>query len=219
MTRATLCTLAASAALAAALGGAPAARANAFQEIFADYKADNLISACAHSEEALRDARGQIPNDIEQYAPDFPAALDAALEARARGACDKPAPKPAAAPAPAPAPPPAPPARKPAPARTVVAPPPEPPATSRPLVAPVDTGAIPAAAARTGGGAAGAPAPVLLLAALGGLLALAAAAAGLVRWRGWDPAWLASARHAWSEAGWRAGATWAEFADWVRLGR
>ena len=37
----------------------------------------------------LRAAKGKIPNDIEQYAPDFPDALDEALEARARTSCPK----------------------------------------------------------------------------------------------------------------------------------
>jgi hypothetical protein len=41
----------------------------------------------------------------------------------------------------------------------------------------------------------------------------------LVRWRSWDPAWLRSARHACSEASWRVGNSWSEFADWVRIGR
>jgi hypothetical protein len=52
------------------------------------------------------------------------------------------------------------------------------------------------------------------------LLALAALAlAGAVRVLAWEPAWLLRARHASAEAGWRAGNTWSEFSDWVRLGR
>lgn len=37
--------------------------------------------------------------------------------------------------------------------------------------------------------------------------------------RGWDPAWVARARHAWGEAGFRTTSTWSEFTDWLRLGR
>src|SRR3989442_8258695 len=90
--------------------GAPAAWAGGgFDSVFADYTKDGHIDPCKHSAAELRRARADIPPDIEQYAPDFPEALDAALEARAGGRCDKKA-KPAPAPAAAPAPP-APPAR------------------------------------------------------------------------------------------------------------
>jgi hypothetical protein len=41
----------------------------------------------------------------------------------------------------------------------------------------------------------------------------------LARWQAWDPPWLARWRHATGEAGWRAGNAWAEFTDWLRLGR
>src|SRR4051794_37185768 len=63
--------------------------ADAFDDVFADYQKDGKIDACKHSDKALRDARRQIPNDIEQYAPDFPDALDEAREKRARGECAK----------------------------------------------------------------------------------------------------------------------------------
>ncbi len=52
-------------------------------------------------------------------------------------------------------------------------------------------------------------AAVLLLACLGWALA---------RRRAFEPHWMLSLRHAMAEAGFRASATWAEFADWVRLG-
>ena len=39
------------------------------------------------------------------------------------------------------------------------------------------------------------------------------------RWWAWEPHWLARWRHATAEAGWRASAAWAEFTDWLRLGR
>src|SRR5438094_499055 len=71
--------------LAAALlvFGAPAAWAGGgFDSVFADYTKDGHIDPCKHSAADLRRARADIPPDIEQYAPDFPEALDAALEAR-----------------------------------------------------------------------------------------------------------------------------------------
>lgn len=50
------------------------------------------------------------------------------------------------------------------------------------------------------------------------LLILACIAWALARRRAFEPHWLLSLRHAMAEAGFRASATWAEFADWVRLG-
>src|SRR3954453_4107667 len=124
---------------------APAAWAKgSFDSVFADYTKDGKIDPCKHSASDLQKARADIPPDIEQYAPDFPDALDAAIEARARGACAK-KPKPAAAP-PA-APPvtttPAPPPRggaapgKPTPPPAPAAPP-APQATAAPAGAPTD---------------------------------------------------------------------------------
>src|SRR5439155_26265651 len=123
--------------------GAPAAWAGGgFNSVFADYTKVGHIDPCKHSAAELRRARADIPPDIEQYAPDFPEALDAALEARAGGRCDKKA-KPAAAPTPAPAPAaPAPPASgtgggAPAPAApAAAAAPPAPKATAAPAGAP-----------------------------------------------------------------------------------
>jgi hypothetical protein len=59
----------------------------------------------------------------------------------------------------------------------------------------------------------------IALAAVAALLALAATAWGIARRRAYEPRWLASLRHTMAEAGFRASATWAEFTDWVRLGR
>ena len=41
----------------------------------------------------------------------------------------------------------------------------------------------------------------------------------VARWWAWEPRWLVRWRHAGAEAGWRASGSWAEFMDWVRLGR
>jgi hypothetical protein len=56
---------------------------------------------------------------------------------------------------------------------------------------------------------------VVLGALVVGLLALWA----IARWWAWEPRWLVRWRHATAEAGWRASAAWAEFTDWLRLGR
>jgi hypothetical protein len=61
--------------------------------------------------------------------------------------------------------------------------------------------------------------PVLFLAVLGALLLAAALAIAAARWWAYDPPWLARSRHATAEAGWRTSAAWAEFRDWLRIGR
>src|SRR5262245_39839181 len=90
MARRTTVALAAACGLALSLLPASAALAgSAFDGVLKDYQKDGQIDPCAHSEKTLRDAQSQIPNDIEQYAPDFPTALKAALRSRAAGQCDK----------------------------------------------------------------------------------------------------------------------------------
>jgi hypothetical protein len=62
-------------------------------------------------------------------------------------------------------------------------------------------------------------AAVLLLLLVGALVLLALILWAIARWQAYDPPWLARWRHATGEAGWRAGNAWAEFTDWLRLGR
>ena len=54
---------------------------------------------------------------------------------------------------------------------------------------------------------------------LGALLLFVLIVRLLWRWRGWDPRWLRRWRHANAEAGWRLSLGWAEFRDFLRLGR
>jgi hypothetical protein len=62
--------------------------------------------------------------------------------------------------------------------------------------------------------------PLLVaLIALGALVLGALLLWGWARMRGWDPAWAGRLRHSWGEAGFRTTSTWAEFTDWLRLGR
>jgi hypothetical protein len=56
-------------------------------------------------------------------------------------------------------------------------------------------------------------------AAAAALIALACLLWGLARWLAFEPRWTLSLRHALAEAGVRLSATWAEFGDWLRLGR
>ena len=52
-----------------------------------------------------------------------------------------------------------------------------------------------------------------------GLLILGCIAWAIIRQRAVEPHWTISLRHAFSEAGFRVSATWAEFTDWVKIGR
>jgi hypothetical protein len=68
----------------------------------------------------------------------------------------------------------------------------------------------------TGGGLSGA---AIAAAAIGGLAAALCLAWGVSRMLTLEPRWTLSLRHSMAEAGFRASATWAEFGDWMRLGR
>ena len=59
----------------------------------------------------------------------------------------------------------------------------------------------------------------IVLVAIAVLLLLACAAWAFARSRAYEPHWLLSLHYAMAEAGFRTSATWAEFTDWVRLGR
>ena len=89
------------------------------------------------------------------------------------------------------------------------------------LLAPCATLVVPAVAVAQGASAGGGRDTAAIVLALGvgalvlGLLVLWA----LAWWRAWDPPCLQRWRHATAEAGWRAGHAWAEFTDWLRLGR
>jgi hypothetical protein len=190
-----------------------------FDDVFADYQKDGKIDACEHSPEELQKAKADIPNDIEQYAPDFPAALDAAMEERARG-CDGETPADTGAAAPGTTTPsggtaaPTPGATTPNPAGQA----PAPPGTAQPSGAASD-GAIANAAGRDDDSGSDFPPALLALAILGGLLALAALLWGLFRFFAWEPRWLLGARHSVAEAGWRTSGAWADFTDWLRSRR
>jgi hypothetical protein len=217
-------------ALAIPFIAAPVASADSFTKIFLEYQRTGRVDGCKYSAKELAEAQREVPNDIEQYAPDFPAALEAAAEQRASGQCSKShstaAPPVAATPTPPPTPPtstggthtvrPAAPVA-PTPTPNAAAPQPTPDPTIAPAAA--DQAIQTAARDARDGGASGTPAPIVVLAIVGGLLALIAAGWGAARWWAWEPRWLARARHAGAEAGWRADSLWGEFGDWVKLGR
>ncbi|MEO8689612.1 MAG: hypothetical protein ABI611_15540 [Solirubrobacteraceae bacterium] len=234
--------------LTALPAGAAAKFSREPQKVYDDYRSDAAIQPCDHTVATYRRTLEQITPADEEQTPAFRPAVEAALRERARGkrGClrqDSPTqpganggsaagganggsdttPSPPAQTAPAPAPAPAPPpasAAPPAPGGTA----PSVQATPTPTVAPappVANSAPPPATAPTLLNHPHHGTPTGLLIALG-LLALAAllvAFALLARRFGWADERLAGQRHAWGEATYRAGATWADFIDWIRLGR
>jgi hypothetical protein len=59
----------------------------------------------------------------------------------------------------------------------------------------------------------------IAIAVLAALIAVGCLVWGISRRRAFEPQWLLSLRHSMAEAGSHASSTWAEFTDWVRLGR
>ena len=59
----------------------------------------------------------------------------------------------------------------------------------------------------------------IAIAVLAALLILGCIVWAIARRRALEPHWMSSLRHSLAEAGFHASATWAEFADWVKLGR
>jgi cobalamin biosynthesis Mg chelatase CobN len=212
-------------ACAAALVMPAAALANAYDDTLKEYQSTGAVDGCKYTAAELSQAKDQTPANIKDVAPGYPAQLALAASKRAKG-CSK-AEEKASSAAGAPAgtdtgsgtgsg------ATTQAPAGTDTGATTQPPATTTVAPNAPQTAATPAPAPATTPAAAsssshrGARLALLVLAALVViLLALWAAA----RWWAWEPHWLVRWRHATAEAGWRASAAWAEFTDWLRLGR
>ncbi len=209
---------------AAVLAMPAAALANAYDDTLRDYRTTGAVDGCKYTAEQLAQAKAQTPKNIKDVAPGYPAQLDVAAAKRAKG-CTKAEEKAAstttsaagattgttgtgttatgAATQP--------------PATTTIAPNAT---TTAATPAPAPTPAPAAAATQTAPQSTsshkGARLALIVVAAL--LLMLLALWA-FARWWAWEPHWLARWRHATAEAGWRASAAWAEFTDWLRLGR
>jgi cobalamin biosynthesis Mg chelatase CobN len=209
---------------AAVLGMPAAAQANAFDDALKEYQKTGAVDGCKHTAAELAQAKAQTPKTIAQTAPGFPAQLAVAAAKRAKG-CSKQEEKAtstataaagattgattgatgtgttgtAATTQP--------------PATTTIAPDATP--TTAPAPAPAPAAATQTAPQSTSShnGAR------LALIVLGALLVMLLALWALARWWAWEPHWLVRWRHATAEAGWRASAAWAEFTDWLRLGR
>jgi hypothetical protein len=66
---------------------------------------------------------------------------------------------------------------------------------------------------------AGIPAPILAMAAIALAVGILLGVRALALAGGWEPRWTIRWRHAWGEAGYRVGASWADFLDWLRVRR
>lgn len=220
--------------IVALLAPASVAPAASFVDVYKDFQKDGAISPCNFSAKDLKKARDEITPDLEQYAPDFRAALELAIEQRGSGNCAKKAHDKVGAPAavvpptPGAGPPPGAGTKAPEAAQpgatptqsTPAAPTPQPEPPPSPAAAAADGAIQNAAKAEPASGRSdGLPVAVVGLGALAGFLALVALAWLIARALAWEPRWWPRARHACQEAGWRASGTWADFSDWVRLGR
>ena len=205
-----------------------AALANAYDDTLRDYRTTGAVNGCKYTAAQLAQAKTQMPKNIKDVAPGYPAQLAVAAAKRAKG-CTKAEEKaantttsaagattgttgtgttaPGAASTATATQPPA--TTTIAPNATTTA------ATPAPAPAPATT-AAPAPATQSTASHKGAR---LALIVVGALLVMLLALWAFARWWAWEPHWLARWRHATAEAGWRASAAWAEFTDWLRLGR
>jgi hypothetical protein len=206
---------------AATLAVVPVAGAD-FQSVYQDYQADGQIDECRHSAGSLDDARRQVPNDIEQYAPDFPAAVEVAQRNRGRcsgggrgsgsGGGDRAGVSINAAGTPGGP-------GGPASADGVLVPrPPVPPRARLEAPATPTSGGQQAAASVDPLGSGSTPAPILFLAALTVLILAGLALATLGRFLGWGDGPLAPVRHGLSEAAMKVGAAAGGVLDRLRPG-
>jgi hypothetical protein len=223
-------------------------RSKGVDKVYRDYRDDGVIDACDHTRRALKKTLDQLAPEADVDTPDLRPALEAGIEQHTSGDCEReaeatpsPTPSPTATVTPAPTTPPTPTTD---PELGSVTPPrngggKKPPGAADvtpldPEVTPVPPAATPAPvtppAAEPSGPALSPeplyrnaddrlPLPILLLAGLLALLALVALLYALVSRLGWGESRLARTRRAWREARFRAGGTWGDFADWIRVGR
>ena len=205
-----------------------AALANAYDDTLRDYRTTGAVNGCKYTAAQLAQAKTQMPKNIKDVAPGYPAQLAVAAAKRAKG-CTKAEEKAANTTTSA--------AGATtgttgtgttAPSTTGTATATQPAATTTIAPNATTTAATPAPAPAPATTAAPAPATQstashrgarLALIVVGALLAMLLALWAFARWWAWEPHWLGRWRHATAEAGWRASAAWAEFTDWLRLGR
>jgi len=201
-------------ALAALLVAAPAASAASPID---EYQRSGTVTPCRYSAGQLN---GSVPNDVEQYAPDF----EAALRDAARAGCSSrntnvrpnqtddggvPLDPDTGAPLP--------------PGSSYVRKPPAPPAAPVTPAPPGGRAATPAAGAGVSlaglDSERGTPIPIIALAILLLLGLIGGVLAGVARYMGWGLDWADPVRHAFGESGSRIGAALSNVGDRLRPGR
>jgi hypothetical protein len=198
-----------------------AALANAYDDTLKEYRTTGAINGCGYTAAQLAEAKAQTPKNVKDVAPGYPAQLAVAAAKRAKG-CTKAEETAAKTTAAAGATTATTGTGTTARGTTGTGAATQPPATT--TIAPIATTTAATPATTT------APAPAtqstashkgarLALIVIGALLVMLLALWAFARWWAWEPHWLARWRHATAEAGWRASAAWAEFTDWLRLGR
>jgi hypothetical protein len=227
---------------------APADASKEVKAIYTDYRRDGRIEACDHTPAALQDALDTIEPDFDRDFPDFREALEAGIRTHDRNRCDEedadPTPPATATPddstptQPAPTPddgtlpeddsggtddggalppedgtlPPddggALPEDGTLPEQGAIPPPAAPTPTPVPSATPTPS---PTPAIVTRSGVDGLLIPGIMI----GVALLGAAALAYSAIRGGNP----RVQHAWSEARYRARGTWADFSDWLKMGR
>jgi hypothetical protein len=198
-----------------------AALANAYDDTLKEYRTTGAINGCGYTAAQLAEAKAQTPKNVKDVAPGYPAQLAVAAAKRAKG-CTKAEETAAKTTAAAGATTATTGSGTTAGGTTGTGAATQPPATTTIAPNATTTAATPATTT--------APAPAtqstashkgarLALIVIGALLVMLLALWAFARWWAWEPHWLARWRHATAEAGWRASAAWAEFTDWLRLGR
>jgi len=213
--------LLAAAPTASARAAQPLTPSEAYGAVSAAYaQGGSRLDPCAFTTAELEAALRGIPPAFRTTVPALRRAIEGAIAARKRGVCKGVRPSEGTTGGAAPG-------RVPPVTTTPTAPASTPPAATAPSTVttpsapPTTTAPAPASTTPAQQPAAGEDRTPLVVAliAVGALLLLALGLWGLARNRGWDPAWVGRMRHAWGEAGFRTTSTWAEFTDWLRLGR
>ena len=208
-----------------------AALANAYDDTLREYRTTGAINGCGYTAPELAQAKTQTPANIKDVAPGYPAQLAVATAKRAKGCtkAEEKATNTTTAAAGATTGTTGTGATTATGATTGTGATTQPPATTTVAPNATTTAATPAPAPTPAPAAAAtqtAPKSTpshkgarLALIVVGALLLMLIALWAFARWWAWEPHWLARWRHATAEAGWRASAAWAEFTDWLRLGR
>jgi cobalamin biosynthesis Mg chelatase CobN len=207
-----------------------AALANAYDDTLREYRTTGAVNGCGYTAAQLEQAKAQTPKNIKDVAPGYPAQLAVAAAKRAKGCtkADEKAAKTTTAAAGATTGTTS--TGTTAQGTTGTGAATQPPATTTIAPNATTTAATPAPAPAPAPAVTTATAPAtqstashkgarLALIVVGALLVMLLALWAFARWWAWEPHWLARWRHATAEAGWRASAAWAEFTDWLRLGR